>query len=462
MMDLLEIGTYFPLLHLLWQFTLLIVLFDMGHRRRSPASMIAWFLVIFAIPYVGVFFYLLMGRRKLDDTPYKEDFSSANEQAGSHNASEALLFRSGIPAATSGNRVHFYHDGTSAYLGVMDAITKAAESIHIATFIMKKDPVTRPLLELLRQKAREGVDVRLLIDAFGSLPLYLFPGRLRACTNDGVKIAFFMPLRPFWRNVHFNLRLHRKMFLIDNRTLFSGGMNLSNDYFGTENSPARWKDMLFRIEGPAVEHYANIFASDWNFTDATSPLAPRPVRAEHTDPGTAVQIVPSGPDVASDALYDVLTDAFYNARRRIWIVTPYFIPDEAMMHALKTAKRKGVEVRLITPQKTDRFLFELGRSSYMRELHEQQCDIRLYRKRMLHAKAILIDHTIGIAGSLNLDQRSLFLNYEVVSVLYAEPMLLELERWINALLSETESFSPPEGIGRRSYENIGRIIAPQL
>ncbi len=447
--------------YLLWQLVLLAVLFDMTARRRTPASMIAWFLVIFSVPYAGAFLYLFLGRRKIPKTPFKEEFSHRHQSdAARMSPIESVLHRHGIPPATDGNTLTLIDNPSDAYNALIRAAQNTHRSLWLATYIFRFDASTETLCDIMMRKARAGLDVRLPIDAVGSLPLYLLPSRLKALEKAGVKVAFFMPLRPFFRNTHFNLRLHRKIYLFDGTVAFSGGMNLSRDYFGPDNDPKRWNDLLFRIEGPAAVYYRNVFVSDWNFSSSDIldiPSVPsRPAGDER------LQVVPSGPDIPSDALYDALLNAIFNATKRVWIVTPYFIPDEATMHALRIAHTKGIDIKIITPKTPDHPVFEIARSSYMREISDWGGDIAVYDRTMLHAKAILIDDDHVVAGTLNFDQRSLFLNYEIVCIGHGGAMFTAVERWMHGLLETSPHGLSPAGPLRRILENLGRIIAPQL
>ena len=461
MFESLDITSAYPLFYLLWQLVLLLALLDMTDRRRSPASMIAWFFVIFSLPYIGVLLYFFLGRRKLAKTPFKADFSHARDDTPSaFSPIETVLHRHGIPPATEHNAFELIDDGKAAFGALHKAMREAQRSIWLAAYIFDTDEVMRMLIDTLRRKAQQGVDVRLLIDAVGSAGLYMNPSRLKPLEDAGIKIEFFMPLRPFLRNTHFNLRLHRKIYLFDDTTVYSGGMNLSRDYFGPDDDPLRWNDLMFRIEGPAVAYYRRIFISDWNFSSERiieeTGVVPKPAGKER------LQVVPSGPDIATDALYDALLNAIFNARERIWIATPYFIPDETTMHALRIAHIKGVDIRLITPEKPDHPIFEIARSSYMREIAEWGGTIAIYAEKMLHAKAILIDDDHVIVGTLNFDQRSLFLNYEVVCIGHAGQIHTAVDRWMRALFPKCELGLKPATKRRRLIENLGRIVAPRL
>ena len=455
----------YPLFYILLNLLLLLILLDMTNRRRDPSIMISWFLILFTLPYLGVLLYLLIGRRKIATTPFKIDFSNTSIKSLPYLSSiETVLNKNGIPKATKGNQFQLISNGNEAYHQLLNAIEQAQHSIYLATYIFDNDAVTQTLSKALAKKSKQGVDVRLLIDSIGSLKLYLWSRSLQALYDADVKVAFFMPLRPLGYNTHVNLRLHRKIYLFDNQTVFSGGMNLSQTYLSPyEHAPHRWDDLLFCIQGPAVAYYHNVFISDWNFTvEEEKALLPLPLSQPLTLGEERIQVVPSGPDMDSDALYDALLNAIYSATKRVWIVSPYFIPNSALMEALRIAHQKGVDIKLITPKLSDNLLLDIARSSYMHEIHDWGGEVALYYKKMLHAKAFLIDHSSAMVGTLNFDNRSFFLNYEIVSIGYSLSMINDVEKWMLQLLENSHKGMQPVGRVRKILENIGRIIAPQI
>ena len=460
-----NISNTYPLFYMLWHLLLLLILLDMTNRRRNPAIMISWFLILFTLPYLGILLYLLIGRRKIVTTPFKVDFSTFSQASSSYlSPIETVLNQNGIPKATIDNQFQLISNGNEAYQRLMEAIEEAQHSIYLATYIFDNDVVTQALAKALAKKSQQGVDVRILMDSIGSIKLYFWSKPLQPLYDAGVKIAFFMPLRPFWYNTHINLRLHRKIYLFDNQIVFSGGMNLSQIYLGPkENPPHRWDDLLFAIQGSAVAYYRDVFVSDWNFTveDEKKALA----LSSHNTSGVgeaSIQVVPSGPDINSDALYDALINAIYSAKERVWIVSPYFIPNSSLMEALRISYQKGIDVKLITPKRSDNLLLDIARSSYMHEIHDWGGEVALYHKKMLHAKALLIDQSAVMVGTLNFDNRSFFLNYEIVSMGYSPTMIQEVERWMLHLLKNSHKGMQPVGRIRKTLENIGRIIAPQI
>ncbi|HFD14299.1 MAG TPA: phospholipase, partial [Epsilonproteobacteria bacterium] len=234
-----------------------------------------------------------------------------------------------------------------------------------------------------------------------------------------------------------------------------------NEYMGADDGKKRWEDLMYYLHGPAVTDFYSIFHNDWQY--ATKVLKKQDYEHKRNYTGNhIVQIVPSGPDIPKDALYETLLNAIYNAQERIWIVTPYFVPDDNMVQALVIAQHKGVDVKLITPKVSNHLLADFGRSPYMRELNEIGVDVVLYEGAMLHAKAILFDSVGGMVGSANLDNRSLFLNYEVVTFVYSEEFIKNMEAWmINLMKNASQGMGKPSKF-REAVENIMKVFAPLL
>ncbi len=443
---------------------ILSALLHMIYQRRTPSSMIAWLLAILLLPHVAVPLYFILGSRKRTNAKIKSPFNLHPvtdlplEQA---NPIDAVLRANGIPGGTQGNRFALYTNGTAAYEALLQQIQQARKSICICTYVLNDDAVTVQLMEALAQKAQEGIEVKVLIDSLGSWPLYFFQYPLKHLRQAGATVSFFMPIphMPF-RN-YINLRNHRKIYLFDQTVVLTGGMNLSAEYLGPADDSTRWHDLLFCIEGPAVFHYTEIFNSDWAYAVGHSaPIYTETLPAGHGD--AYIQVVPSGPDIEGDALFEALLCAIYTAQKRIWIVTPYFAPDISLQQALIIAHHKGISVKLITPYESNHLLADLVRSSYMRELIEAGVEVSLYKGTMLHAKAILFDDASAMLGSVNIDNRSLLLNYEVVSFAYSTSIISEINGWMETLMENSHHTMKPAKAPRRLAENLLRILAPQL
>jgi cardiolipin synthase A/B len=453
----------FHLLILSGEVLFIIALLHAIYQRRSPQSTIGWLLAIFLLPYIAVPFYFLVSTRKRRSTHKKSKFhlhDAINRTSVTSNPIEEILRNNSIPKATVDNRTELYFDGVSAFQALIKEIKSCTTSIYISTYVLKIDAVGIELLKVLTIKARAGIRVRLLIDSLGSFQLYFTQFPLKALRQAGGEVQFFMPLlRMPFRN-YINLRNHRKIYLFDHRIVLTGGMNLGKKYMGPVIEKKRWKDLLFLAEGSAVSYYNEIFAHDWAYANSTKPESPPLIGNKAGN--TYLQVVPSGPDIKGDPLYEALLSAIHACKKRIWIVTPYFVPDASLMTALIIAQHKGIDVKLITPRQSDHMIADLGRSSFMRDLDEQGVHLALYEGQMLHAKAILFDDFGAMLGSVNIDNRSLFLNYEVVSFAYSPAIIKELETWMQELLQRsTGNIAPPTKL-RRLAENVMRIIAPEL
>ncbi|MFA5453728.1 MAG: phospholipase D-like domain-containing protein [Sulfurimonas sp.] len=418
------------------------ILIHMLYHRRSPSAIIAWILSIILIPYLSVPLYLIIGLRKRKNR-YKKSSLKLKNQPNDQN-----------------RRFEIYTDSTKAYEAFMECIENAKSSIYISTYIFEYDKVTKEIIKALIKKANEGLEIKILIDSLGSIVLYLTQFRLRELKKAGVEIEFFMPIfqMPF-RN-YINLRNHRKIYIFDNEKVLSGGANLSDEYLGPVFCKKRWEDIMFLIEGSSVEQYFEIFASDWFYASGEKLKFAKEKQEPQGD--IYLQVVPSGPDTKRDALYEALLLAIYGAKEKIYIITPYFIPNNSLIEALIIAHHKGVDVKLITPKEANHTIVNLVRSSYMRELEEAGIKIHLYNGAMLHAKAILFDDKSVVLGSVNFDNRSLFLNYEVAAFVYSPRVIGEIETWADKLIANSSFGTKNVSDFRRVFENLMRIMAPQL
>jgi cardiolipin synthase len=374
----------------------------------------------------------------------------------------SILEKNGIPAATKGNQYELITKDTEAYARLMNEIEKASISIELGTYVFNYDITTKKILDALTRKAREGIQVRLLLDVVGSFRSYIWQKNFQALRDAGGEVEFFIPIlsRPF--QGYINLRNHRKIYLFDRKRLLSGGMNLSDEYLGEESSTKRWDDVLYYLEGPAVFSFYEIFHNDWNYATGQSNQLELPSEEIETKGEHIVQVVPSGPDIPTDALYEGLLNTIYSCKKRIWIVTPYFVPDENIVQALIIAHHKGIDVKLITPKHSDHLIADLGRSPYMRELDEIGVDVILYEGKMLHAKAILFDDVGAMVGSVNIDNRSLFLNYEIVTFVYSSHFIDSIESWMKNLMENSTRGMEQPSKSREAVENMMKVFAPLL
>jgi cardiolipin synthase len=449
----------------------LIFLAYLIQQKRSPASTMAWLLLVLFLPYVGVPLYLMFGGRKLNRMARRKarvyDRSQTHLPGQVESNTERFLLSYGVPPASAGNRVELLTEGERAFRRLVEIIDKAKATIHITTYILGTGDVGKEIMAHLARRAAAGVSVRLLLDGVGSWRVgrrYLAP-----LLKDGARVAYFMPMLHMPFRGRANLRNHRKIVVADSQIAITGGMNLAWPYLGPMPDPNYWRDLSAVIEGPAVSDLESLFFSDWAFATgedltAVPPGAEAAKPSPHeTSPGKSfVQVVASGPDVADDPLYESLVSLIFAATERIWIVTPYFVPDEMLIRALNLAARRGVDVRLIVPSRSNHLSADLARESYLRELHEAGGNVLLYQPEMLHGKAIIFDDQLAVIGSANMDNRSLFLNYEVALFLYSSDQVASVSAWARSLEADCLRELPRPGWTRELAENVVRLLSPLL
>lgn len=439
-----------------------VVLLHMLYHRRTPSSIIAWVLSIILIPYIAIFLYFIIGSRKRKNRYKKSSLILKNQTTDKNiqNSIDGVLRNYGIADAAKNREFKLLFDTVETYNELLNCINGAKKSIYLSVYIFEYDKVTKEILKALIKKAKEGVEIKILIDSLGSISLYLLQHRLKELREAKAEVEFFMPLfeMPF-RN-YINLRNHRKIYIFDNEKVLSGGANLSHEYLGATQNKKQWEDIMFLIKGSSVEQFFEIFASDWFY--ASQKKLKFKQHEKEVEGDIFLQVVPSGPDMDKDTLYEVLLSAIYGAKEKIYIITPYFIPNHALIQALIIAHHKGVDVKLITPKEANHVVVNLVRSSYMRELEETGIKIYLYNGAMLHAKAILFDDNCVVLGSVNFDNRSLFLNYEVATFVYNDLVIKEVKEWSDKLISNSSFGTKRVSDFRRVFENMMRILAPQL
>ena len=443
----------------------LVALAQMLIQRRSPQGTAAWFLVIVLVPWLGVPLYLMLGGRKMREMARSKDQVALDQTARPappYSPIEGQLRASGIPPASGGNSLTLNPDGVAGFHSLVEMIELAESSIWYATFILGRDNVGRAILEQLVHKASEGVAVKLLLDGVGSF--HANRRFLAPLIEAGGEVAYFMPLlhRPFRGRT--NLRNHRKMTIVDGRRVWSGGCNTSGDYIGPRRDARRWTDLSFAIEGPAVDSFAQVFASDWAFATNGTPSDINARDREYIvdEPDQCLlQVVPSGPDVPNDALLGALLTGIYRAGTRIRIITPYFVPPDAVTQALCLAARRGVAVDVLVPAVSNHHLADWARGPHLRDIQHAGGRVFAFPK-MIHAKTWLFDDETAMIGSANCDERSLLLNYEVMTVIYRGAALRETAAWIDDQFGRATAWRSPTGRFRQTGEGMAELVAPLI
>jgi cardiolipin synthase len=443
----------------------LLVLPDLLRTRRAPTATLAWLLGLVLLPYAVVPLYFVFSGRKLPLTRRRRIKARMRlarvDAVPEEQASDVdrLLRRLQLPGATPGNSITLEGDGTDAFKAVCHIIDGAQKALHSAIYILADDEAGREIIARMTARARLGVDVRLLVDGVGSIDLpETALAELRAA---GGRVAIFNPLLLGVFRGLANLRNHRKIIVADGAVAWSGGRNFSLDYMRAECPPECWTDLSFTIAGPAAQLLQEVFWSDWVFASGQPPDT-----ASATPPAqcgqSKIQIVPSGPDVPEDPLFSALLSASFAARQRIWLVSPYFVPDEALMHAWLLAARMGVDVRIVVPQHSDSRLVDIARTSYVRDLQAAGAKILRHQGPTLHLKAFVIDDEIAGIGTANLDTRSLFLNFEMTAMLYSRDDVAKVMAVIETVMGKSREGVPAIGRYRGLLSGAARLFAPLL
>jgi cardiolipin synthase len=375
-----------------------------------------------------------------------------------------LSNRIGRRFPTCGNDVRLLVDVNNTYKALQDAIEGATHHVHLLYYIYNPDNTGKRFRELLVQKAKEGVHVRLLGDGVGSFGLSTF---MIPLTQAGGKVAEFLPVGKFSRHWHPNLRNHRKIAIIDGKEAFTGGVNIGDEYTGRKRRVGAWRDSHLQIRGPSVNHLQEVFAEDWHFATGEDLLSERWYPEHHEPVGDhTVQIIASGPDTETQPIQRIFFTAVTSAEERVYLTTPYFIPDQAMLVALETAALRGVDVRLLLPFRSDmRLVLHAGRS-YYDQLLANGVKIYEYQPGILHAKSMVVDDGWATVGSANMDVRSFRLNFEVNAAIYGPAFANELaevfERDLQQARRVTMDDVENKRITSRMAESLARVLSPVL
>jgi cardiolipin synthase len=458
-------------------------------QRRHPTAAIAWVLFILLAPYAALPAFLLFGSRK----QARPRGGGAVTEPGSsvHTpwaVQTALALGQPAPASYADLRVHA--DGAAALEGLWRTLDGAVASIDVCSFIIGRDALGSAVVQRLADRARAGVRVRLMLDGLGQW-MGGHPD-LEPLRAAGAELTLFVPPLHSPLKGRSNLRDHRKMVIADagrpGARLWCGGRNLATQYFEGDAAQPAWRDLSFDVAGPLVQQAQVLFEHDWNFARGRKPIVlPVPGVAAAALPGgaggadrpapsmpggvsepahdggrAAAQLIASGPDQVDDTLYALLITAAYRARERITLTTPYFVPDAALLLALCMAARRGVVVDLLLPARSNHRLSDVARCRALRALAAAGGRIWL-APQMLHAKLVLIDQSLALAGSANLDGRSLFINYELMVAFHDRAAIGAFTSWFDRERSSAAAHQPSRaGLLRDIGEGLVLWVGFQL
>jgi len=456
-------------------FTLLCVM----HLKREPMSAIAWSLTVLLLPFLGPVLFALFGyqsvhrpitRRRTRRSAYRKLIvpEAVAEPPVIPRRWELLAKLAAHPegfAPTAGNALRFYHDGHPAYDAMIAAIESARHHVHMEFFIVRPDDSGRRFIAALGAACKRGVEVRFLYDSVGSFTLR--SSVLEELRRAGGKVHAFLPvLNPAYR-MRINLRNHRKILVVDGRVAFSGGLNVGDEYLGKHPKFGHWRDTFFRLEGPAAESLQRVFLEDWNFAANEALKDAHYFPKWTTGPGSSiVQIVHSGPDAEYKAIRETYFAGILRGRKRVWIASPYFVPDPGLRDALVLAARAGVDVRFLGLFRPDKWIPFLAARYYWTDLLAAGVRVYQYAEGMMHGKYMLVDGEWGSIGTANMDNRSLYLNYEVNALFYDTAAVAEMEseflKDLERSVQLDEKVFASRPFAGRLAENAARLMSPVL
>lgn len=458
-----------------------LVMLFVATRKRRPSSAVAWLMVIFFQPWVGLAVYLLIGRNRLSYRRARQHKRILHRirQWGHHfednpnvvrpelgptaMTAVSLAERLGEMPILGGNNTELLADSDAVIERLIQDIDAATDHVHLLFYIYANDSTGKQVSDALIRAAQRGVKCRVLADGVGSRPFFrTLASHMR---KGGVEIQEALPVGIFRSRFHrIDLRNHRKVAVVDGNTAYSGSQNIIDA--SSETCKLQWQDLTVRLTGPAVLELQAVFVGDW-FFETGEILRDKAIFPEPTPTGTVpIQALPSGPNYPTENYQRFVVTSVHSAQQQITITTPYFVPDEALMQAIQVAVLRGVRVDLIVPRKSDSPIVDAATRSYFANLLEMDVNLHLYEGGLLHAKTMSIDNAIALIGSGNFDIRSFQLNFEVNLLLYGPDITSELklqqDDYIRNSTQLTQEVWNQRSFLRATAHNIAKLLSPLL
>ncbi|MFD1771101.1 cardiolipin synthase [Sphingobacterium suaedae] len=458
-------------------------------ENRNPTKTISWVLVIVFLPVVGLIFYYLFGQkfRKVKRIkrvnhaqairlkkeweglePYmEEDIRRIRERIGDLSRVFTFLKNERLSSPTIGNHVELLINGEQKFPDILETLKQARHSIHLEYYIFELDRIGLELLNILEERAQSGVFVRLLVDSFGSPALVKY---LSTSTQTKILFKAFMPVT-FTSLANSNYRNHRKIAVIDGKVAYVGGINISDRYINADtNTHVYWRDTSLKIEGPAVNMLQISFWNSWNLADGRPFLLNEGylhrIPFEEKKGNAAVTFVSSDPGSNGPYNMEAILMGMGEADKKIQLVTPYYIPSDELATALQIAAAAGIEVELMLPERSDSYIVQHASLSFIKPLLERGVKVYFYKRGFIHAKTINIDGKLSYIGTVNLDTRSFYINYEIAAIVSDERLCRQLEEQFEVDKQNCEMMTLVEWKKRKTWkrglDSICRLLAPLL
>ena len=446
-------------------------------QRRSATATLAWLFALVFLPVVGIVIYRIIGPLRLKRKRIKrvanrrvvhealDALAAIDDDKAEHLQLARVGMELGEASPLRALEIEVYLGGDAAYAAILAAVAAATHHIHLEYYIWEPDQIGTELRDALIARRKAGVQVRIVLDGTGSNNL---KKRFLAPLHEaGVDLAWFNPVRI--RSLRLrrpDFRTHRKIVVCDGRVGFTGGMNITDDH-SASRSPHYWRDTHVRMTGAAVWPLQRMFVEDWYFAAGTMCPIDADTFPSREQVGThLVQIIGSGPDSGSFAIHKTLFTAINQSTERLWLTTPYFVPDDALLLALISAGLRNVDVRLIIPKRGDSKLVDLAARSYLPELMAAGVRVFEYGERFIHAKTMVCDDDIAVIGTANLDNRSFRLNFEVIALIFGDTVNTELATAFTTDLEGARELTQSDLAKLRLRTRFGqaaaRLISPLL
>ncbi len=466
--------------------SILVIIGVMILENRSPLKSLSWILVLLLLPLFGVILYIFFGqnlrkqkiiRRKglknhdyinniaNDQTKDLSQFYGLNDDILKEKERIIQLqLQNSNSIMTAGNKIELLNNGKEKFNVLFDELKKAKRFIHLQYYIIDKDEVGNALKDILIQKVKEGVEVRVIVDDVGSWEIK--NKDFKRLREAGIQIYPFLKVRFPALTSKLNYRNHRKIVVIDGLVGFLGGINVADRYIHGSPEYGIWRDTHLKIEGDAVNSMQTIFSIDWYFVSQEELADKKFYPVKEPKGNKLVQICPSGPDTDWPGIMMGYFKIITTAKRYVYITTPYFMPNESVLMALKTAAMGGVDVRVIIPEKSDAYITKLSSMSYLKEMMLSGVKFYFYQKGFIHSKVIVSDDMVSCVGSANMDFRSFEQNFEVTALVYDKDFANEVrvtfeEDFANSKQVILEEWKK-RPLKQKTKESLARLLSPLL
>ena len=467
--------------NVIFSINLILILFLIFVERKNPSVTWAWVLILSFIPILGFIVYVLFGQnltkqkmfsKKIISDKEKQDYIdniSANYKNDPISDKYASLIKMNQKNAdatyTQNNKIMPFFDGKDLFEDIFKELEKSKEFIHIEFYIFKTDDLGKRFMDILIKKAKEGVEVKLLIDALGN---GINKQYIKALEEAGGKYSVFFRSILKYVNKRINYRNHRKIIIIDGKTAYLGGFNVGNEYIGEDKNIGYWRDTHLKIQGNAINELQTRFILDWTYTndDYNFKNYLKYFKKPQFNYSSVVgmQIVSSGPDHDKQQIKNGYIKIINDAKKNVFIQTPYFVPDDCMFDCIKMAATSGVDVRLMIPKNPDHIFMSWIANSYLEELLESGVKVYLYNNGFIHSKCIVSDCSVCSIGTANMDIRSFQLNFETNAFIYNEKICNQVEnqflkdiKYCNELTLKSYK---NRSVANKFFEPICRLISP--